>query len=245
MNIQSCSSQTNQMDSQYVSHRILVVEDDYATASHIVDALSDHGFTVDHAENGSIGLDLARAGNYSAVVLDRMLPGQDGMAVVTAMRAEKIATPTIFLSALGTVDDRVDGLTAGSNDYLTKPFAMSELIARVEALVRKCVAEKEQASRYAFADLVVDRLTRNAKRSGRDIDLQPREYRLLEYFMQHVDQLVTRKMLLKGVWDYDFDPGTNVIDVHISRLRKKLDDGFDPPLLHTVRGSGYRFGNAD
>lgn len=223
--------------------RILLVEDDDATASYITDALSDEGFTVDRANDGSAGLALACEGKYSAIILDRMLPVIDGMAVLDGMRANNVQTPTMFLSALGSVDDRVEGLLAGSSDYLIKPFAMTELVARVHALVRK-PPHADEAVRHVYADLVLDRIARTVCRADRTIDLQPREFRLLEYLMRHAQQIVTRKMLLEGVWDYNFDPGTNVIDVHVSRLRKKLDDGFDQPILHTVRGAGYRFGEA-
>jgi two-component system, OmpR family, response regulator len=226
-----------------MSHRILLVEDDDATASYISEALSDQGFTVDRANDGGTGVALACEGGYSAIILDRMLPVMDGMAVLSCLRANNVETPTMFLSALGSVDDRVEGLTAGSSDYLIKPFAMTELLARVHALVRQS-PPADEVVRHIYSDLVLDRIARTVRRADRPIDLQPREFRLLEYLMRHVDQIVTRKMLLEGVWDYNFDPGTNVIDVHVSRLRKKLDEGFDQPILHTVRGSGYRFGAA-
>lgn len=223
--------------------RILLVEDDRSIASFIVDALKVEGFSVDHTGDGNAGLDLALKRVHAVVVLDRMLPGMDGLTILASMRAAKVETPTLFLSALGTVDDRVEGLRAGSDDYLIKPFAMTELVARVHVLARK-LPVIEQAVRHAYGDLVLDRVARTVQRRDQNIDLQPREFRLLEYLMRHVEQTVTRKMLLEGVWDYSFDPGTNVIDVHVSRLRKKLDEGFDEPMLHTVRGAGYRFGSA-
>jgi two-component system, OmpR family, response regulator len=223
--------------------RVLLVEDDEAIASYIVDALECEGFSVDHAGDGESGLDLALKRVYAVIILDRMLPGIDGLKILGSMRAAQVETPTLFLSALGTVDDRVAGLRAGSDDYLIKPFAMTELVARVQVLSRK-LPVIEQIVRHAYGDLVLDRVARTVQRSDKSIDLQPREFRLLEYLMRHVEQTVTRKMLLEGVWDYSFDPGTNVIDVHVSRLRKKLDEGFDKPMLHTVRGAGYRFGAA-
>ena len=224
-------------------NRILLVEDDDATATYITDALSDEGFAVDRASDGGAGLALACEGTYSAIILDRMLPVMNGMAVLDAMRASNVQTPTVFLSALGSVDDRVEGLRAGSQDYLAKPFAITELVARVQAIVRK-MPSADDAVRHIFGDLILDRIERTAHRAGRAIDLQPREFRLLEYLMRNADRIVTRKMLLEGVWDYHFDPGTNVIDVHVSRLRKKLDDEGCQPILHTVRGKGYRLGEA-
>ncbi len=222
---------------------ILLVEDDEAIASYVVDALEAEGFSVDHAGDGETGLNLALKRVYAVVILDRMLPKIDGLTILGSMRAAQVETPTLFLSALGTVDDRVDGLRAGSDDYLIKPFAMTELVARVQVLARK-LPVIENVVRHAYGDLVLDRVARTVQRRDKNIDLQPREFRLLEYLMRHVEQTVTRKMLLEGVWDYSFDPGTNVIDVHVSRLRKKLDEGFDQPMLHTVRGAGYRFGAA-
>jgi two-component system, OmpR family, response regulator len=221
--------------------RILLVEDDDETASYITDALSGEGFAVDRANDGCAGLALACKGKYSAIILDRMLPVMNGMAVLDGMRVSNVKTPTIFLSALGSVDDRVEGLRAGSQDYLVKPFAIAELVARVHALVRS-VPIGEDAIQHIFGDLILDRIERTAHRAGQLIDLQPREFRLLEYLMRNQGQIVTRKMLLEGVWDYHFDPGTNVIDVHVSRLRKKLDEAGGEPILHTVRGKGYMLG---
>lgn len=223
-------------------HKLLVIEDDDATAAYIAKGMTEAGFTVDRADNGRDGLFHASDGSYDAIVLDRNLPAMDGMAVLNALRAAKIETPVIILSAMGTADDRVEGLTAGSDDYLVKPFAFAELLARVRLLLRKRGVGGTVETQLKCEDLEMDLLSRKVRRAGAIVDLQPREFRLLEYLMRHADQVVTRTMLLEGVWDYHFDPGTNVIDVHVSRLRRKLDDGFDRPLLHTVRGAGYRLG---
>jgi two-component system OmpR family response regulator len=217
---------------------LLIVEDDADTASYLRKGLSEAGYTVDHADNGRDGLFLATSGSFDAIILDRMLPGLDGLAVLQALRAANIATPVLILSALGQVDDRVKGLRAGGDDYLSKPFAFSELQARIEALLRRRDAQAVE-TKLVVGDLELDLLTRKVRRGSKPIDLQPREMRLLEYMMRHAGQVVTRTMLLEGVWDYHFDPQTNVIDVHISRLRQKLDKGFDKPLLHTMRGAGY------
>lgn len=225
-----------------MGHKLLVIEDDEATANYIAKGMGEEGFIVDRAGNGRDGLFLATDGAYDAIVLDRMLPGMDGMAVLAALRAAGIETPVIILSALGTPDDRVAGLTAGSDDYLTKPFAFAELLARVRLLLRKRGAGPAVVTTLACEDLEMDLLARKVRRAGKPVELQPREFRLLEYLLRHIDQVVTRTMLLEGVWDYHFDPGTNVIDVHISRLRRKIDDDAAHPLLHTVRGAGYRLG---
>lgn len=227
-----------------MSHKILVVEDDATTADFVAAGLIEHGFVVDRANNGRDGLFHATDGSYDCIVLDRMLPGMDGMAVLGALRAAGIETPVIILSALGSAEDRVKGLEGGSDDYLTKPFAFAELLARVRLLIRRAGNGTGAApeTRLSCADLEMDLLSRKVKRAGQAVDLQPREFRLLEFMLRHVDQVVTRTMLLEGVWDYHFDPGTNVIDVHVSRLRKKIDEGHARPLLHTVRGSGYRLG---
>jgi two-component system, OmpR family, response regulator len=225
-----------------MGHKLLLVEDDEETAAYILKGLTEEGFTVDRADNGRDGLFHASDGSYDAIILDRMLPAMDGMAVLGALRAAKIATPVIILSALATADDRIAGLTAGSDDYLTKPFAFAELLARVRLLLRRGGNGGAVETKLACVDLEIDLLSRKVKRGGVSVDLQPREFRLLEYLMRHADQVVTRTMLLEGVWDYHFDPGTNVIDVHVSRLRRKIDDGQEKPLLHTVRGAGYRLG---
>lgn len=227
-----------------MSHKLLLVEDDDSMAAYIVKGMREAGFTIDRASDGRDGFFHASDGGYDAIILDRNLPRMDGMAVLGALRAARIETPVIFLSALGTADDRVAGLTAGSDDYLVKPFAFAELLARVRLLLRKGGAGGAVETRLRCEDLEMDLLSRKVRRDGKAIDLQPREFRLLEYLLRHVDQVVTRTMLLEGVWDYHFDPGTNVIDVHVSRLRRKLDDGFASPLLHTVRGAGYRLGPA-
>ncbi|MDO7836801.1 response regulator transcription factor [Sphingobium sp. HBC34] len=223
-----------------MSYKLLLVEDDATTADYIVKGLVEEGFTVDRADNGRDGLFLATEAAHDAIILDRMLPGMDGMAVLAALRAAGIGTPVIILSALATADDRVKGLTGGSDDYLAKPFAFAELLARLRIMLRRGGGGQAPETRLSCADLEVDLLSRKAKRGGRAIDLQPREFRLLDYLLRHQGEVVTRTMLLEGVWDYHFDPGTNVIDVHISRLRRKIDEDGDRPLIHTVRGAGYR-----
>ena len=221
--------------------RVLIIEDDRDVASFIQKGLSQAGWNVDHADDGKDGLFLATTEKYDALVVDRMLPGVDGLTLIRTLRASSNSTPALILSALGEVDDRVSGLRAGSDDYLVKPFAFSELLARLEALVRRAGASSVAAKTVLqVADLRMDLLRREVNRGDRQIDLQPREFQLLEFLMRHAGQVVTRTMLLEGVWDYHFDPQTNVIDVHISRLRSKIDKGFDRPLLHTVRGAGYR-----
>jgi len=223
--------------------RILVIEDDATVADYVVSGLAESGHTVDHAADGREGLMMATTETYDAIVADRMLPGIDGLTIVRTLRASDNLTPILVLSALGEVDDRVKGLKAGADDYLAKPFAFSELLARLEALRRRGQHEAVQVTRLQVGDLEMDLLSRSAIRAGQAIDLQPREFRLLEYLMRHAGQVVTRTMLLEAVWDYHFDPQTNVIDVHISRLRAKIDKGFEQPLLHTVRGAGYRLGS--
>lgn len=228
-----------------MTHRILVVEDDATAAAYIIKGLTEAGYTADHAPDGRDGLFMATDGSYDAIILDRMLPALDGMAVLGAIRAAGIETPVLLLSALASVDDRVSGLNAGSDDYLTKPFAFAELLARVKLLLRRRGAGTAPETRLSCGDLEMDLLSRRVQRGGRPVDLQPREFRLLEYLLRHKGEVVTRTMLLEAVWDYHFDPGTNVIDVHVSRLRRKIDgnaEGGFPPLLHTVRGAGYRLG---
>ena len=226
-----------------MANRILLIEDDDSTADFIAKGLGEEGFVVDRAATGRDGLFHATDGGYDCIVLDRMLPGIDGMGVLGAIRAAGIATPVIILSALGSTEDRIAGLTGGSDDYLPKPFAFAELLARIRLLIRRGGAgAAAPATMLRCGDLEMDLLARRTRRGGRAIDLQPREFRLLEFLLRHTDQVVTRTMLLEGVWDYHFDPGTNVIDVHLSRLRKKVDEGFERPLLHTVRGAGYRLG---
>ncbi len=218
---------------------VLVIEDDPDVAAYLVKGLKEHGYNVDHAEDGKNGLFLATSEDYDLMIVDRMLPALDGLTIVKSVRAAGKSTPMLILSALGEVDDRVEGLRAGGDDYLTKPFAFSELLARLDALVRRSKHSSSTETTLRVADLELDLLTRVARRRGQAIDLQPREYRLLEYLMNNAGRVVTRTMLLEQVWDYHFDPQTNVIDVHISRLRSKIDKGFDMPLLHTVRGAGY------
>ena len=219
--------------------RVLVVEDDKDVAGFIVKGLREAGHVVERADNGRDGLLVAMSGEFDAVILDRMLPGGiDGLRVLEMLRGQDNHTPVLFLSAMAHVDDRVRGLKAGGDDYLTKPFAFSELLARVEALARRTRAAGPD-TRLQVGDLEMDLLSRTVRRRSQKIDLQPREFMLLEYLMRHAGQVVTRTMLLEGVWDYHFDPQTNVIDVHISRLRQKIDKPFDAPLLHTVRSAGY------
>ena len=222
--------------------RILVIEDDKAVAKYIGKGLDELGYTVDIASDGKEGLFLATSESYDALIVDRMLPHIDGLTVVQTLRASNKTVPIIFLSALGEVDDRVRGLEAGGDDYLTKPFAFSELKARLDALLRRGGSNDAPVTELKVDDLVMDLLARTVARGAAAIDLQPREFRLLEYLMRHAGQVVTRTMLLEHVWDYHFDPQTNVIDVHISRLRAKIDKGHDTPLLHTVRGAGYKLG---
>ncbi|HXV26077.1 MAG TPA: response regulator transcription factor [Alphaproteobacteria bacterium] len=219
--------------------RILLIEDDATTAAYVKRSLSECGYLVEQVADGREGLFRAIEGGFDLIILDRMLPSLDGLSVAAALRAAGVETPALILSALGQVDDRVKGLRAGGDDYLTKPFAFAELLARVEALLRRKSAPPREVTRLSLGDLEMDLLRREVRRSGRNIELKPREFRLLEFLMRHAGQVVTRTMLLEGVWDYHFDPQTNVIDVHISRLRQKIDKGFEPPLLHTVRGAGY------
>jgi two-component system, OmpR family, response regulator len=222
--------------------KILLVEDDPHTSAFITKGLGEDGHAVDVADNGRDGLFLASSESYGAVVLDRMLPLLNGLDLLRALRAAGNATPVLMLTALGDVDHRVEGLRAGADDYLVKPFAYSELSARLDSISRRGDGRREEATRLRVADLELDLLKHMGMRAGRMIELQPREYRLLEYLMRHAGRCVTRTMLLEAVWNYHFDPQTNVIDVHISRLRQKIDQGFDRPLLHTVRGAGYRLG---
>jgi two-component system OmpR family response regulator len=220
------------------SMRILVIEDDRDAASWLVKGLAESGHVADLASDGEEGLALAREGVHDVLIVDRMLPKLDGLAIIRRLRQDGIKTPVLILSALGDVDERVKGLRAGGDDYLGKPYAFSELLARVEGLGRRA-GDQPQETRLKAADLEMDLLTRAVTRSGKTLPLQPREFKLLEYLMRNAGHVVTRTMLLENVWDYHFDPQTNVIDVHISRLRSKIDRGFDEPLLQTVRGAGY------
>ncbi len=220
--------------------RILVIEDDPSVAEFICRGLREAGHTVDHADNGKDGLFLATTENYDALIVDRMLPGVDGLSIIRTLRASDNHTPALVLSALGQVDDRVKGLQAGADDYLSKPFAFSELEARLDALVRRARGSGSNETVLRVGPLEMDLLSRELRRDGELIELQPRDFKLLEYLMRHAGQVVTRTMLLENVWDYHFDPQTNVIDVHISRLRAKIDKGRDRPLIQTVRGAGYK-----
>jgi two-component system OmpR family response regulator len=221
-----------------VAMKVLIIEDDRESAAYLVKGLRESGYVVDHAPDGREGLFLGSAGGYDVLIVDRMLPGMDGLTVIGALRAADVRTPVLILSALGAVDDRVKGLRAGGDDYLVKPFAFSELLARLEALLRRGGSSSVQ-TKLKVDDLEMDLLSRTVKRDNQAIELLPREFRLLEYLMRHAGQVVTRTMLLEHVWDYHFDPQTNVIDVHISRLRQKIDKGFPHALLQTVRGAGY------
>ncbi len=218
--------------------RVLVIEDDQQTADYLCKGLRESQHHVDHSSDGKEGLFLALEAPYEALVVDRMLPGLDGLSVIKSLRGAGCETPVLILSALAEVDDRVNGLRAGGDDYLVKPFAFSELLARLEALARRRSQTAPQTT-LRVHDLEMDLLSHTVKRAGKPIDLQPREFQLLEFLMRRSGQVVTRTMLLEGVWDYHFDPQTNVIEVHVSRLRQKIDRDFQPPLLHTVRGAGY------
>jgi two-component system OmpR family response regulator len=218
--------------------RILVIEDDLEAQRYLVKGLREAGHVVDEASDGETGLTLAMSRSYDVAVVDRMLPKLDGLKLVESMREERNMTPVLFLSALSDVDDRIKGLRAGGDDYLSKPYSFAELQARLDALMRR----RDPAAvktKVLVGDLELDLLSRTARRDEANIELQPREFRLLEYLMRHQGQIVTRTMLLENVWEYHFDPQTNVIDVHISRLRAKIDKGYPQPLLHTVRGAGY------
>jgi two-component system, OmpR family, response regulator len=218
--------------------KILIIEDDLEAAAYLSKAFRETGIVADNASDGESGLFMASENSYDVLIIDRMLPRRDGISVIAELRTRGIDTPVLILSALGQVDDRVEGLRAGGDDYLPKPYAFSELLARVEVLGRrKGTPEKDMV--YRVGDLELDRLAHEVKRAGKEILLQPREFRLLEYLMKNAGQVVTRTMLLENVWDYHFDPQTNVIDVHVSRLRSKIEIDAAAPLLKTVRGAGY------
>ena len=218
---------------------LLLIEDDQEAAQFLLKGLRESGYSVDHAADGRDGLFQATEGRYDLIITDRMLPHMDGLALVKFLREQGVRTPVLVLSALGTVDDRVQGLKSGGDDYLTKPFAFSELLARVEALLRRSATPDAAPTRLKVCDLEMDLLSRKVARSGREIDLTAREFKLLEFLLRHAGQVVTRTMLLESVWDLHFDPQTNLIDVHMSRLRQAVDRGFGKPLIHTVRGAGY------
>jgi len=217
--------------------RVLLIEDDRETATEIMAELVERGFEVDWAATGIDGLDKARSGDPNVMIVDRLLPGMDGLTIIEALRKGDVRTPVLVLSALGAIDDRVRGLRSGGDDYLTKPFAIVELIARIEALLRRPVDSRETTLKVGPLEL--DLLTRTARRADRVIDLLPREFRLLEYMMRRKDQLLTRAMLFEEVWNYKFVPQTNLVDVHMGRLRHKVDNPNEPPMIHNVRGAGF------
>ena len=219
--------------------RILLIEDDVETASYVVVGLQEEGHVVTLASNGRTGLVLASTEDFEVLIVDRMLPGLDGLAIVRTLRASRIETPVLFLTTMSGIDDRVAGLNAGGDDYLVKPFAFDELAARVRALGRRHTRVTTVETTLKVADLEMDLVRRAVRRATLPILLQPREFRLLEYLLRHTDQIVTRTMLLENVWDYHFDPRTNIVESHVSRLRTKVDKGFTPELIHTVRGAGY------
>ena len=218
--------------------KILVIEDDAETASYIVKGLEQEGLVVEHADDGRDGLVLAASNSHDVIIVDRMLPSLDGLAIVKTIRSAGVRTPVLFLTTLSGIDDRVAGLEAGGDDYLSKPFAFSELLARINALARRPPLSNEQTT-LQVADLEMDLIQRRVTRGDETIDLQPREFRLLEYMMRNSGRVVTRTMLLEHVWEFHFDPKTNVVETHISRLRSKIDKPFDTDLIHTVRGAGY------
>lgn len=225
-----------------MSRKILIVEDDSSTTAYLAKGLGEAGYAVETCSNGRDGLFLASEGIFDLIIADRMLPGLDGLSMVSAIRAAGIATPALILSALASVDDRVDGLKAGADDYLCKPFSFAELSARIEALVRRSdrATAEPLRTRLGVGDLEIDLLARSVTRAGRVIPLGAREFAILEFLARHTGQVVTRTMMLEKIWNYHFDPGSNVVDVHIGRLRRKLEDGFATPILHTVRGAGYK-----
>lgn len=219
--------------------KILVIEDDKEAASYMVKGLTESGHTTVLATDGKEGLGQALTSDFDVMIVDRMLPSLDGLSIVSAVRAAKIKTPILFLSALGEVDNRIEGLKAGGDDYLTKPYSFSELIARIEALFRRNQPEEAAVPKLRFHDLELDLATHRVTRGGKSISINPREFRMLEYFVRNKGRIITRTMLLEKVWDQHFDPKTNVVDVYINRLRNKIDKDFDKPLLQTVRGAGY------
>ncbi|WP_425228367.1 winged helix-turn-helix domain-containing protein [Sphingomonas sp.] len=225
-----------------MTRKILIVEDDASTADYLAKGMAEAGYAVERCGNGRDGLFLASEGIFDLIVADRMLPGLDGLAMVSAVRAAGITTPVLMLTALASVDDRVDGLRAGADDYLCKPFSFAELFARVDALFRRAERSggERQRTRLTVGDLEIDLLARTVTRAGRVVPLGAREFSLLEFLARHAGQVVTRTMMLEKIWNYHFDPGSNVVDVHIGRLRRKLEEGFATPILHTVRGAGYR-----
>jgi two-component system OmpR family response regulator len=218
--------------------RILIIEDDTETATYLAGGLEEDGHVTSRAANGRDGLSLAMTDNFDMLIVDRMLPGLDGLTLVEMLRADRIETPVLFLTTMSGIGDRVAGLNAGGDDYLVKPFDFTELLARVKALNRRRRGVAGE-THFKVADLEIDILKRTVKRAGREIALQPREFRLLEYLMRHAGEVVTRTMLLESVWNYHFDPRTNVVESHLSRLRTKIERGFSQELIHTMRGTGY------
>jgi two-component system OmpR family response regulator len=217
--------------------KLLLVEDDRETAGHIVDALQGHGHAVEHVDNGAQGLARAMTGEHAALIVDRMLPGMDGLTLVRQLRAEGHQTPVLFLTTMSGLDDRVEGLEGGADDYLVKPFAFAELVARVNAITRR--SDGAEPTRLRLGTLEIDLIRRTASRDGKAIELQPQEFRLLEYLLRNTGRVVTRAMLLENVWDLHFDPRTNIVETHMSRLRSKVDRGFGTELIRTLRGVGY------
>jgi two-component system OmpR family response regulator len=218
---------------------LLLIEDDLQAAEYLIKSLREHNYEVVHSVDGRDGLAKATAQRFDVIVADRQLPHLDGLSIISQLRAKSDRTPVLILSALGTVDDRVHGLKAGGDDYLTKPFAFAELLARIEALSRRAAPAAQEVTRLKYAELELDLLARRVTRAGRTLDLTAKEFQLLEYFLRRAEQVITRTMLLEGVWNLHFDPQTNIIDVHMSRLRTAIDKGFSKPLIHTVRGAGY------
>lgn len=225
-----------------MTRKILIIEDDRSSAAYIAKGLNEAGFAVEMCHDGRDGLFLASEGIFDLMIVDRMLPGLDGLSTIGAVRAAGVDTPALVLSALAAVDDRIAGLRAGADDYLTKPFSFAELLARVEALLRRQErsASESVPMKLVVGDLEIDLLARSVTRQGRGIALVGREFNLLELLARHAGQVVTRTMMLEKIWNYHFDPGSNVVDVHIGRLRRKVEEGFDAPILHTVRGAGYK-----
>jgi two-component system OmpR family response regulator len=225
--------------------KVLLVEDNERVSSFVRKGLTEAGYTIDHADNGRDGMFFAAGESYDAIIMDRMLPGEiDGLGIITALRQTGSRTPILILSALSGVDERIRGLQSGGDDYLVKPFAFGELLARLDALVRRAQGGNAVTT-LKVGDLMMDLLSRKVTRGGRGVTLQPREFKLLEYLMRHADQVVTRTMLLESVWDYHFDPQTNVVDVHVSKLRQKIDAGAERPLLRTIRSAGYMLTDKD
>lgn len=223
-----------------VSLKLLLIEDDAQTADYVRRGLAELGHACDHAPDGVEGLTAALTAEYDAIILDRNLPRLDGLAVLASLRAQGNATPVLLLSAMGQVDDRIAGLRAGGDDYISKPFAFGELIARLEAITRRGTRSDAASRQLTVGSLTLDLLGRSAVRNGRPIELLNKEFQLLEHMMRHAGQVVTRTMMMEAIWDYSFNPGTNVIDVHVSRLRGKVDASGEPPMIRTIRGAGYR-----